>query len=157
MEIVNEDRFTEEVFRRFEAQEDEAEAALAECDICNIRYHPSDIEELDGKHICWDCVHDYLNNQFGRFGDDFLAWSVERYLGSQALADDQDMFYNRWLAGLEKTDRARILKEAYEQEKARDGSGYYPDDEMDFCTQAEYWQDFVRKKIMEEPQYPQAV
>lgn len=156
MEIVDE-TFVEEALRRFDARKDEADAALLQCDLCGYRYDPSDIEELDGKHICWDCVHGYLNKQFGRFGDAFLARSVERYLGSQALADDQDMFYNRWLAGLEKTDRARILKEAYEQEKARDGSGYYPDDEMDFCTQAEYWHDFVREKIVEESQYPQAV
>lgn len=153
MEIVDEG-FMEEALRRFDAREDEAEAALVECDLCTYRYDPSDIEKLDGKHICWDCVHDYLNEQFGRFGDAFLAQSVKRYLESQARADDQDMFYNCWLAGLEKADRARILKEAYEREKARDGSGYYPDDEMDFCTQAEYWQDFVREKIREETQYP---
>lgn len=153
MEIVDE-AFMDEALRRLDVREDEADAALVECGLCGYRYAPSDIEELDGKHICWDCVHDYLNKQFGRFGDAFLAWSVERYLGSHTLADDQDMFYNCWLDGLEKVDRARILKDAYEQEKACSGSGYYPEDEKEFCTQAEYWQDFVREKIREETQYP---
>lgn len=116
---------------------------MTRCTYCRELVPASDTVQIAGKTICNDCIHDYCIEQYDGLGTDYLLNNEDEYTKSDSLPDSECLFYNWWLSGLEKLDRLRILKDAYNREKVVRGSGYYPTWEKEFCTDADDWQDFV--------------
>ena len=121
------------------------EMDLVRCSRCGDDVPVCDTETIRGKTICYDCIREYCDEQYPDLGTKYIEENEKEYLDSiGTTADDENLFYNWWLYGLCKTDRLRILKDAYQREKIANGMGYYHNIERDFCVNSDDWQDFVK-------------
>lgn len=122
-----------------------------QCHVCKdniLAYYLSDVG--GGVMVCDACEDAFYRRQCDRFGEAYIAETETRYLRDERTpADSVELYYNWWLTGLEKADRLRILKAAYQAEKASNGMAYYPEWEQDFCLDADDWKSFVRSKMEE--------
>lgn len=129
---------------------EEQEMEMVRCMVCKEEVPVCYALKIGDMDVCEDCEASFYQNQAspGQCGAAYILEGETRYLKNQRLAADSDeLFYNWWLRGLEKQDRLRILKTAYEAEKTSNSMAYYPDWEKDFCLESPDWKAFVNDRI----------
>lgn len=120
------------------------EPKTVRCACCGENVPEYDTEEIMGRVICAFCEDDFCADQFAELGQAYLVKNESEYLLSSCDHDSESLFYNWWLDSLIKTDRLRVLKDAYQKEKAAHGTGYSESLERDFCIDAGDWNKFVK-------------
>lgn len=148
--MVDEETALEAALKRFEDREMLEKSTLVMCDGCGLMCGPEDVEILGGQTLCDKCADQYyMGDAFKRFGDAYIKRSADRYTDKRFPLEfeSRDFFGNWWMFGLSRKDRARILIDAFLREKQSEGSGFYKDDEKDFCTQAGDWREFVQEQL----------